>query len=268
MPDFCCRLCGHHQYTYRQSFEHWTEFAQTTFDERAKIAAIIQQDAGLDFGGLVICKSCALPSVLTPPSKQALGRFYDAYYANTMYGAKRDKKIKRARKRLRRLAKLTKGRRFLDVGANLGYAVEGARLAGFVGHGIEIDKTAVAHAQSEFPNNQYTCVNVEDFAQTGAQYDVVYCCEVLEHVIDFVAFSQALLALIAPGGLLYLTTPASDHKNRPQPFENWAEVKPPEHLTWFGRKHLARLFEKPDFEMQFMGNRKPGHKIIVRRNHP
>jgi len=239
--------------------------AATSTDERAKIAEIVRSDDGLIFGDIVSCKSCKLASVQTPPSSEALGRFYDAYYASDMYGTKREKKIKRAAKRVRRLAALTKGRRFLDVGSNLGYAVEGARLMGFEAQGIEIDSEAVTAAKADFPQNTYTCATVEEFSETGQQFDVVYCSEVIEHAVDFVSFAEALLKLIAPGGLLYLTTPAGDHRKTPKPLVSWVQVKPPEHLTWFGRAHLKRMFQKPGYKLHFTWNIKPGHKIIVRR---
>ncbi len=239
--------------------------AASTSDERAKIADIIRADDGLTFGAIVACKSCGLASVQTPPSPAALGRFYEAYYASDMYSTKREKKIKRAAKRVRRLSTLTKGRRFLDVGSNLGFAVEGARLMGFDARGIEIDSEAVASAKADFPDNNYICTTVEDFAETGQQFDIVYCSEVIEHAIDFVSFAQALLKLVAPGGLLYLTTPAGDHKRTPQPLVTWVQVKPPEHLTWFGRAHLRRMFERPGYKLKITWNMKPGHKIIVKR---
>jgi len=239
--------------------------AATTQDERAKIAEIVRADQGLAFGNIVSCNSCGLASVQTPPSPEALGRFYDAYYASDMYGTKREKKIKRASKRVRRLSTLTKGRRFLDVGSNLGYAVEGARLMGFEAQGIEIDSKAVKAAKDDFPQNNYTCATVEDFAETAQPFDIVYCSEVIEHAIDFVSFAQALLKLVAPGGVLYLTTPAADHRKTPKPLVSWVQVKPPEHLTWFGRAHLKRLFDKPGYKLHFTWNTKPGHKIIVKR---
>jgi len=265
MTDFTCRLCHNQSADILQSFDDWIAFAAGQDDERAQIAAIVKDNPALNFGDIIRCESCGLASVASPPTPDALGEFYDAYYASDMYSTKRDKKIKRAKSRVRRLSRLTQGRRFLDVGSNLGFACEGARQMGFTATGIEIDAEAVKSAKNNFILNDYHWTSVEEFAERGGQFDIVYCSEVIEHAINFTSFADALLKLVAPGGLLYLTTPAADHKKTPRPLVSWVQVKPPEHLTWFGQDHLRRLFDKPGFDLTFTWNIKPGHKIIVRR---
>jgi len=131
MTDFTCRLCHNQSATILQSFDSWLDFARMQDDERAKIAEIVTTNPALNFGDIIRCDDCGLASVEVPPTPDALGDFYEAYYASDMYSAKRDKKIKRAKNRVRRLSRLTKGRRFLDVGSNLGFACEGARQMGF-----------------------------------------------------------------------------------------------------------------------------------------
>lgn len=268
MRDFSCPLCSGATYSILESQSDWLARAAGSDDERRLIGEIVAQDASLSFGGIVRCGSCGLATVRTPPMPDALGRFYSAYYASASYGTKRDKKIKRAAKRVRRLTRKIKsdGLRFLDVGANLGYAVEGARLQGFEATGIEIDGSAVIHAQADFPRNRYIETTVEAFAQTGEQFDLVYCSEVIEHALDIRSFATALMDLVKPGGVLFLTTPADGHRATPDPLVSWVQVKPPEHLHWFSRDHLLRLFDRPDMRPSFQFNPKPGHKMVLRRD--
>ena len=100
----------------------------------------------------------------------------------------------------------------------------------------------------------------------GAVFDLVYCSEVIEHVEDVRGFAKALMTLIAPGGLLFLTTPADGHRATPKPLVSWVQVKPPEHLHWFARSHLLTLFDQPGYRPSFQFNPKPGHKLVVRRD--
>lgn len=267
MTDFSCPLCGAAQFETLETQADWLVRADAADDERRLIGAIVAGDPTLNFGGIVRCMGCQLATVQTPPTLEALSGFYSAYYASASYGTKRDKKIKRAAKRVRRLSKRIKsgGRRFLDVGANLGYAVEGARQQGFTATGIEIDGAAVARAQADFSDNRYLETTVEAFAESGEQFDLVYCSEVIEHAVDIRGFANALLSLVAPGGVLFVTTPADGHRATPKPLVSWVQVKPPEHLHWFAREHMLTLFGHPDFSPRFQFNLKPGHKLMLSR---
>lgn len=268
MTDFSCPLCDGLSFNLLESESDWLARAARAEDERKLIGEIVAGDESLSFGGIVRCGTCELATVQTPPTPEALGRFYSAYYASASYGIKRDKKIRRAAKRVKRLKRRIRsdGRRFLDVGSNLGYAVEGARLQGFDATGIEIDGEAVAQAAADFPHNRYIETTVEAFAERGDQYDLVYCSEVIEHAIDIRSFADALMRLVAPGGLLFLTTPADGRRATPKPLVSWVQVKPPEHLHWFARDHLLSLFGRADFTPHFRFNPKPGHKLILMRD--
>ncbi|MEL6687435.1 MAG: class I SAM-dependent methyltransferase [Pseudomonadota bacterium] len=268
MSGFTCPVCGGHVATVLESQADWLKRAAQTSDERRLIGEIVASDPTLDFGAIVRCDSCGFATVQAYPSTEALGRFYSAYYASASYGTKRDKKIRRAAKRVGRLKRKIKtgSSRFLDVGSNLGYAVEGARLQGFDATGIEIDGEAVAKAQADFPQNSYIQTNVETFAERGETFDFVYCSEVIEHVVDVRSFADALLSLASPGGLLFLTTPADGHRATPKPLTSWVQVKPPEHLHWFARSHLLTLFDQPGYRTRFQFNPKPGHKLVVQRD--
>jgi SAM-dependent methyltransferase len=269
MAKFSCPLCAATNFHVLESQASWLVRSERCDDERKLIGAIVADDPGLNFDAVVRCAGCELATVQSLPSPAALDRFYSAYYASASYGTKREKKIKRAAKRVRRLSRdiktKTPQKRFLDVGANLGYAVEGARQQGFVATGIEIDGAAVARAQTDFPLNRYIETTVEDFAARGDQFDLVYCSEVIEHVTNIRSFSKALMALVAPGGVLFVTTPADQHRATPKPLVRWVQVKPPEHLHWFAKDHLLSLFDHADFTPRFQFNPKPGHKMRLRR---
>lgn len=261
-----CRNCASENLSTVLSFENWLAHAKDIAnDQRTKMAGIVSENENLNFGHIVKCKDCDFLSVENVPNDQALSDFYQAYYANADYKDKREKKIKRATRRIKRLSTLVNGSRFLDVGCNLGYAVEAAGKLGFDAHGIDVDEKAVEMAKQDFPNWFFELTNVKEFAQTEMQFDLVYCSEVIEHVPDFRDFAKDIAKLVSPGGVLFLTTPDAGHFKTPGNLLDWYEIKPPEHLQWFRKKHLKALFKEFGMDAKFRFNWKPGIQMIARK---
>jgi 2-polyprenyl-6-hydroxyphenyl methylase/3-demethylubiquinone-9 3-methyltransferase len=102
------------------------------------------------------------------------------------------------------------GLRILDIGCGGGILAEPmARLGGQV-TGIDATPQAIeaatAHATAVGLTIDYRCTTAEALAETGAQYDLVYASEVIEHVTDRRLFAAATAALLAPGGTIVITT--------------------------------------------------------------
>lgn len=261
-----CRFCNAEKTECALSHEDWLKNARTSGDERKKMAELLEGNHGLDFGDIVACRRCGFLSVEKVPVLSALGDFYLAYYANRSYDAKQDKKIKRAMRRINRLANRTEGNRFLDVGCNLGFAVEAARCLGMNASGIDIDRQSVSMARSRFPHCRFEAIPVQDVAVMGKSFDIVYCTEVIEHIPDFKSFAKALAGVVAKGGVLFLTTPDAGHFLRPKDLVAWREVKPPEHLQWFSKVHLRKMFEAEGLKVYFPFSMKPGIRMIAARH--
>lgn len=85
------------------------------------------------------------------------------------------------------------------------------------------------------------------FVRAG-QFAVVTAFHLLEHVADPVGFVRGLLRLTAPGGKLFLSTPAS-----PMSFEReWFDVMnhPPHHMTRWNRRSYQKLAEILGLKME------------------
>lgn len=102
-----------------------------------------------------------------------------------------------------------KGKRAIDVGCGAGLLAEPLARMGASVTGLDAAPENIAaarsHAEKQGLAIDYRAVAAETL--TGEQYDLVTSMEVIEHVIDPGAFIAALAALLAPGGLMILSTP-------------------------------------------------------------
>lgn len=219
---------------------------------------------------LEACTHCGTVTVNPFPTAEELREFYQQYKGTPGYLTKRESKIKRITKRLKRLTRMfkfdPKGKKFLDVGCNVGYAVAAAKGLGFDAFGIDIDEDAVATAKEHFGAENFAPLSVEDYAASGKKAQVIHTSEVIEHVPDPHSFVRALAEILIPGGILYLTTPDGNHFMLPQNFTRWEACTPPEHIVYFSRKGLKILLEANGFKVRkFFFNFKPGIKVVAIR---
>lgn len=98
----------------------------------------------------------------------------------------------------------------LDVGCGAGLLSEALAHEGFevtgLDAGSEVIRVAQAHAQGQGLNLTYQQGTAEELAAQGVTFPVITALEIIEHVADPAAFLASLRALLAPGGLLFLST--------------------------------------------------------------
>jgi 2-polyprenyl-3-methyl-5-hydroxy-6-metoxy-1,4-benzoquinol methylase len=212
------------------------------------------------------CATCGFVATRPLPSYEELERIYSNYEGSRIYEGKRNKKIRRTFWRLRRLLIWRPARSFIDVGCSLGFAVAAATKAGLDAHGIDLDADAVARAKVAFGAEKFRLADVREIAAAGETYDIVHCSEVIEHSIDPAPFAAALAQLVAPGGVLFLTTPDAGHPRVPRDFTSWNEVQPPKHLHLFTKTALRTLFVRLGFRPSFQWRFKPKIVMIARHS--
>jgi 2-polyprenyl-6-hydroxyphenyl methylase/3-demethylubiquinone-9 3-methyltransferase len=141
------------------------------------------------------------------------------------------------------------GRTAIDIGCGAGLMTEPLARMGASVTGIDAApeniEAAKAHAAGGGLDIDYRATSVEAMAATGARFDIVTCLEVIEHVADRDSFFTSLAALVAPGGLLVVSTPNRTAaswavliggaemlvRNIPRGAHDWQRFMTPEELT-------------------------------------
>ena len=103
------------------------------------------------------------------------------------------------------------GKKVVDIGCGGGILAESMALSGANTTGIDLSekalKVAELHALEVGAKLTYRSISAEALAQEQpAQYDVVTCMEMLEHVPDPSSVVRACAKLCKPGGTLFFST--------------------------------------------------------------
>lgn len=103
------------------------------------------------------------------------------------------------------------GGHVLDIGCGTGFLLERLAERGFSGIGIDLSPESVEHARRRLAqigaSDRLTAVVGSAYEPPAGPFDLIALTDVLEHLEDPRACIAALRAVLAPGGLLVVSTP-------------------------------------------------------------
>jgi 2-polyprenyl-3-methyl-5-hydroxy-6-metoxy-1,4-benzoquinol methylase len=106
-------------------------------------------------------------------------------------------------------SRLGENKTVLDLGCNTGYGSEILFKSAKNVVGVDVSDKAISSA-----NNQYGHLGIR-FQQIDGkklpfeedEFDMIVCCQVIEHIVDYGVFIGELKRVLSPGGIVIFTTP-------------------------------------------------------------
>lgn len=146
----------------------------------------------------------------------------------------------------------------LDFGCGSGAASRVLAAAGHAVVGVDVSESGIALAHQRVPQATFTLIESETRVPfPDASFDVCFCTEVIEHLLDVQGFIREVHRLVVPGGLFLITTPYHGWvKNLVIMTLRFEKHFDPTwgHIRFFTRRSLTRCLEDGGFEVeQFRG---------------
>jgi 2-polyprenyl-6-hydroxyphenyl methylase/3-demethylubiquinone-9 3-methyltransferase len=139
------------------------------------------------------------------------------------------------------------GKTALEVGCGGGILTEDVARMGFTTTGIDPSEgsieSAIKHAEESGLEIKYDIGMGEDLPYPDNSFDVLFCCDVLEHVMDLPKVIEEIARVLKPGGLFLYDTLNRTLYSKLVAIKIWQEWK------WFAfmppNLHVWEMFIKP-----------------------
>ncbi|MFT7646568.1 MAG: 2-polyprenyl-3-methyl-5-hydroxy-6-metoxy-1,4-benzoquinol methylase [Candidatus Poriferisodalaceae bacterium] len=156
-------------------------------------------------------------------------------------------------RRLRRIAKLQDavgGRQdLLDVGCATGQFLSDAHMRGFSVFGTELSEPEAAQARAKTPTSSVQVANLWDCGFADSAFGVVTAWDLFEHVPDQRRLIEEIHRVLAPHGILAISTINIGALNQRIFGHRWGFFIPPEHVHFYSMKGLVALLESSGFSI-------------------
>lgn len=190
------------------------------------------------------CLACGFVHVRNEPDPALLADIYaNLHLKHTTYrsAAAATRENERRVELLQRL--VPAGTRVLDAGCATGDFLQLAK-ASFEVSGVDTSAGAIAVARDRIPeiSGRLWAGRIEDFGAQIGTFDAICLWDVIEHLWDPLRACRQLFDLLAPEGLLFLSTPDSGALTARLMGKRWAFMIPPEHLSLFSQATFVQMF--------------------------
>jgi 2-polyprenyl-6-hydroxyphenyl methylase / 3-demethylubiquinone-9 3-methyltransferase len=165
------------------------------------------------------------------------------------------------------------GLRLLDIGCGGGILSEPLAQLGATVVGVDPSATNIAVAQHHAAERglavDYRCTTAEALAAAGEAFDAVLAMEVIEHVADVDLFIELAVAVVKPGGLIFLATfnrtlkslalgiIAGEYILRwvPRGTHQWRKFITPDELTVMTERRRTRVIDRAGVSYRILTHR-------------
>ena len=192
---------------------------------------------------LVKCSNCGFVFSRKKPSLDELLAVYDFY---PIFQTVSPITLKRYDELLNYLERFRKTNNLIDVGSGDGYFPERAKLRGWNVFGTEFTDAKVEFSRKKGITMHKGVLDVSNYSPEF--FDVIISIEVLEHISNPHEEIAKFNTLLRKGGAAYITTPNFNSVSKLLLQKNWNIVAYPEHLSYYTRKTLSRLFLSSGFD--------------------
>lgn len=150
------------------------------------------------------------------------------------------------------------GKRVLDAASGEGYGA--SLLAGKAASvvGVDVSPEATAHATAKYASKKlrFVTASVAQMPLPDASFDVIVSFETIEHMTEHEAFMREIDRLLAPGGLLIISSP-----NRPE-YSEKTGYRNEFHVKELDRNELRTLLGRHFPAQQWFAQRPAFHSMI------
>jgi len=205
------------------------------------------------------CSECGLVTSDLIPSEQSIRDLYeDEYFTPWMLVEKSNlpalRRMKHAtfRRYFERLESLVPHAKppakVLDVGCAAGFLLELAKERGYEPYGIELSQVGAAMAEEAIGADRIYCGRLEDVDWPPETFDIVFLCDVLEHIPDPIAALGIVRRLTKPGGILFAVTPNVRSIPAKIMGKHWFNIRE-EHLFYLDERTARQLFDRTGYRL-------------------
>jgi 2-polyprenyl-3-methyl-5-hydroxy-6-metoxy-1,4-benzoquinol methylase len=201
--------------------------------------------------GLDACTECGFITYRTPDHFDASELYRSEYFRGEEYPdyLGQERALRRSMKRhLSQMSKYGKlDGALLEVGCAYGFFLDEARACFSRVVGIDVADDAVEHASRALGLD----ARQGDLLQLDLsdRFEVICLWDTVEHLPRPDAILERAKRLLAPRGLLFLTTGDVASLNARLRGARWRQIHPPTHLHYFSRETMARLLRRLGFEI-------------------
>lgn len=193
---------------------------------------------------LVQCRKCGFVFSQRIATEEELIKFYSRYHINEPLSLVT---MKRYDEWLDNLEAYRLTNNLLDIGSGDGYFLERAKQRGWNTYGTEFTQRQAEVAEAKGIRMHKGILNPANYSP--GLFDAITSIEVIEHINNPNDEVRKINSILRTGGVVYVTTPNFNALSRYYFKNRWNIFAYPEHLSYYTRSTLSRLFRSNGFKV-------------------